>query len=194
MIVALKGYIERLEPTFAELDVGGVVYGLGISIHTSMRLKDCLDTCVKVLCVQIIREDSQALFGFFDEVERLSFERLIKINGVGPKVALAILSTYTPQSFAKILEDKDIQALQRVPGIGAKGAGKIMVELAGFFTELIEDRVEKNTTNNIKHEAAQALESLGFKNADITNALKEVGDGEVADVVKEALKILGKKK
>ncbi|WP_394995140.1 Holliday junction branch migration protein RuvA [uncultured Helicobacter sp.] len=194
MIVALKGSVERLEPTFVEIDVGGVVYGLGVSLNTSMRLKECASERVKVLCVQIIREDSQALFGFFDEVERLSFERLIKINGVGPKVALAILSTYTPQSFAKILEDKDIQALQRVPGIGAKSAGKIMVELAGFFNELIEDRIEKNTMSDVKREASAALESLGFKSADISNALKNISGGEVADIVKEALKILGKKK
>lgn len=194
MIVALKGSVERLEPTFVEIDVGGVVYGLGVSLNTSMRLKECASERVKVLCVQIIREDSQALFGFFDEVERLSFERLIKINGVGPKVALAILSTYTPQSFAKILEDKDIQALQRVPGIGAKSAGKIMVELAGFFNELIEDRIEKNTMDDVKREASAALESLGFKSADISNALKNISGGEVADIVKEALKILGKKK
>ena len=194
MIVALKGSVERLEPTFVEIDVGGVVYGLGVSLNTSMRLKECASERVKVLCVQIIREDSQALFGFFDEVERLSFERLIKINGVGPKVALAILSTYTPQSFAKILEDKDIQALQRVPGIGAKSAGKIMVELAGFFNELIEDRIEKNTMSDVKREASAALESLGFKSADISNALKNISGGEVANIVKEALKILGKKK
>lgn len=194
MIVALKGMIERLEPTFVEIDVNGVVYGLGISLNTSMRLRECASDCVKILCVQIIREDSQALFGFFDEVERLSFERLIKINGVGPKVALAILSTYTPQSFAQILEAKDVQALQRVPGIGAKGAGKIMVELAGFFNELIEDKIQKGAISDTKREASQALESLGFKSADIANVLKNVGDGDVADIVKDALKILGKKK
>jgi len=194
MIVALRGKIERLEPTFVEVDAGGVIYGLGISLNTSMRLKEYANECVKILCVQIVREDSQALFGFFDEVERLSFERLIKINGVGPKVALAILSTYTPQSFAKILEDKDVQALQRVPGIGAKSAGKIMVELAGFFNELVEDRIQKGAFSDVKREASEALESLGFKSADIASVLKNVSDGEVADVVKEALKILGKKK
>lgn len=194
MIVALKGNIERLEPTFVEIDVGGVVYGLGVSLNTSLRLKECASERVKVLCVQIIREDSQALFGFFDEVERLSFERLIKINGVGPKVALAILSTYTPQSFANILEDKNVQALQRVPGIGAKSAGKIMVELAGFFNELIEDRIHKGNVSDMKREASAALESLGFKSTDVANVLKDVSDGEVADMVKEALKILGKKK
>lgn len=194
MIVALKGNIERLEPTFVEIDVGGVVYGLGVSLNTSLRLKECASERVKVLCVQIIREDSQALFGFFDEVERLSFERLIKINGVGPKVALAILSTYTPQSFANILEDKNVQALQRVPGIGAKSAGKIMVELAGFFNELIEDRIHKGNVSDVKREARAALESLGFKSTDVANVLKDVSDGEVADMVKEALKILGKKK
>lgn len=194
MIVALRGKIERLEPTFVEVDAGGVIYGLGISLNTSMRLKEYANECVKILCVQIVREDSQALFGFFDEVERLSFERLVKINGVGPKVALAILSTYTPQSFAKILEDKDVQALQRVPGIGAKSAGKIMVELAGFFNELVEDRIQKGAFSDVKREASEALESLGFKSADIASVLKNVSDGEVADVVKEALKILGKKK
>ena len=81
-----------------------------------------------------------------------------------------------------------------MPGIGAKSAGKIMVELAGFFNELIEDRIEKNTMSDVKREASAALESLGFKSADISNALKNISGGEVADIVKEALKILGKKK
>lgn len=198
MIVGLRGVIEDLQATFLELNVGGVIYGLGVSINTSAKLSEQRNSGAMVLvyCTQIIREDSHLLFGFADRIERLSFERLIKINGVGPKVALAILSTYTPQEFAEILQNKDIAALQRVPGIGAKGAGKIMVDLAGFFDGLIAQKDSPNIAHNETKEAVSALESLGFKSADIASVLKamDTQNMQVAQIVKEALKLLGKNK
>lgn len=196
MIAGLKGQIERLSPTFVELNVGGVIYGVGISLHTSENLKQHKEE-VKIFCVQIVREDANLLFGFYEEIEKIAFERLIKINGVGPKVALAILSTYTPSSFANIIQNKDISALQRVPGIGAKGAGKIMVELAGFFSEIIEHTQGNASRSSALDEALSALESLGFKNTDIAKTFKQIPQIqslEVSEIVKECLKLLGRGK
>ena len=144
-----------------------------------------------------MREDAHLLFGFYEEIEKITFERLIKINGVGPKVALAILSTYTPNSFANIIQNKDISALQRVPGIGAKGAGKIMVELAGFFSEIIEHTQGKTSLSSELDEAQSALESLGFRSTDITKVLKQIPQIqslEVSEIVRECLKLLGRGK
>ena len=123
--------------------------------------------------------------------EKQTFERLIKISGVGPKVAIAILSTYTPTHFAKIIADKDIEALKKVPGIGAKGAAKIMVDIAGFFAQLLQSQEESIApSNNLKYEASLALQSLGFKRNEIQKVLEHIEALSVSEIVKEALKRL----
>ncbi|WP_334087821.1 Holliday junction branch migration protein RuvA [Helicobacter typhlonius] len=132
LIIGLRGITRKIEPMFVELDVGGVIYGVQMSLNATTSLKSQVDSQshseVRILCTHIIREDAHLLFGFIEDMERQTFERLIKINGVGPKVALAILSTYTPTHFATIIANKDIDALKKVPGIGPKSAGKIMVD------------------------------------------------------------------
>ena len=105
------------------------------------------------------------------------------------KVALAILSTYTPMEFAKIISNKDVDALKKVPGIGAKGAGKIMVDVAGFFASLISDE-NLPQENSLKNEALLALQSLGFKNTDAQKALQGIEAQSVSELVKLALKKL----
>lgn len=190
MIVGLVGSIYKLEATLVRLEVNGLIYGVQISTNTSYALSNFTDQKITLFISEIIREDSHLLFGFFEEIEKVTFERLIKINGVGPKVALAILSTYTPQTFGKIIYDKDIHALQRVPGIGAKGAGKIMVDLAGFFSEIIHPQ-DKPQQESERNEAFLALQSLGFKVNDISKALKNIqNEGSTQEIIKEALKFL----
>lgn len=191
MIVGMIGNIYKLEPMMINLEVNGIIYGVHISTNTSYAINNEKEKNQKITLFisEIIREDAHLLFGFFEEIEKITFERLIKINGVGPKVALAILSTYTPQAFGKIIEDKDISALQRVPGIGAKGAGKIMVDLAGFFSELMEsENIPKN--EGIRNEALLALQTLGFKATDITKVLKTIHSSTTQEIIKEALKLL----
>lgn len=179
MIVALKGIVEKVEPNFVTLDVGGVFYGIFVSLLSSMEIKEGEE--IKLLISEVIREDAYLLFGFLHKMEQEIFERLIKINGVGPKVAMAILSTFSPSNFAQIIETKNIQALQKVPGIGAKGASKIMVDLAGFF----------DLSNQVNHshlkEASLALEGLGFKKSEIEKVLKRVKSQDTAGIIKEAL-------
>lgn len=179
MIVGLRGIVERIEPNFVALDVRGVFYGVFISLLSSMEIKKGEE--IKILISEVIREDAYLLFGFLHRMEQEIFERLIKINGVGPKVAMAILSTFSPSHFAQIIETKNIQALQKVPGIGAKGASKIMVDLAGFF-----DLSAQISHPNLK-EASLALEGLGFKKSEIQKVLKKVKSQDTAGIIKEAL-------
>ena len=194
MIVGLRGVIIRSEPMMIDIDVGGVIYGVQMSLNSTSKLRGEGGKEVKIICTQIIREDSHLLFGFVEEIEKQTFERLIKINGVGPKVALAILSTYTPMEFAKIISNKDVDALKKVPGIGAKGAGKIMVDVAGFFAGLISDTSladgKLSQENSLKNEALLALQSLGFKNTDAQKALQGIEAQSVSELVKLALKKL----
>jgi Holliday junction DNA helicase RuvA len=111
------------------------------------------------------------------------FDTLLKINGVGPKVALAVCSTFTPETFAKIVSAKDVAMLKRVPGIGPKAASRILVELADFIVQ----EEEEGSSNSAQLEAALALESLGFKKDAIKKALSGES-GDVGTLVKIGLK------
>jgi Holliday junction DNA helicase RuvA len=184
VIVGLRGIVEYREPAFVHVEVGGVVYEVFISLKTFSALPR---SEVKLFISHIIREDAQLLFGFLESSEKALFTRLLKINGVGPKVAIAICSTYTPSQFAAVINNKDIKAVQKVPGIGPKSAGRILVELNGFDEEMLVAASPKTKSFN---EASEALESLGFTKAKIVKALSACEGSDTAVLVKEALKLL----
>lgn len=114
---------------------------------------------------------------------------MIKINGVGPKVALAICSTFTPSTFAQIVSANDVAMLKRVPGIGPKQASRILVELSGF---IIDGADGNGSSNSNSLEAALALESLGFKKELVSKVLTSCTATDTSGLVKEALKKLQK--
>jgi Holliday junction DNA helicase RuvA len=185
VIVGVRGKVIYKEPAFVHIDVSGVVYEVFISLQSFSALNS---DEVKLFTSHIIREDAQLLYGFLEISEKKLFERLIKINGVGPKVAMAICSTYTPSQFGVVINNKDINGVQRVPGIGPKSAGRILVELSGFDVELISSSEPKNLAVS---QASEALESLGFKKDKISKALSSCsGSNDTATLVKEALKLL----
>lgn len=185
MIVGLEGTLKYKEPTFVHIQVSGVVYEVFISLHTFSAIEN---DKVSLFTTQIIREDAQLLFGFLQMSEKKMFARLIKINGVGPKVAMAICSTYTPAQFATVINNKDINGVKKVPGIGPKSAGRILVELAGFDIELISS--SEAPASQAFSQASQALESLGFTKTKISKALSACSGKDTASLVKEALKLL----
>lgn len=182
MIVAIEGRVEKKEPTRVHINVNGLTYEVFISVNTFHSLST--DT-TKLFTIQIIREDAHSLYGFATESEKQMFAQLIKINGVGPKVALAICSTYTPSSFVSIVETNDVASLKRVPGIGPKGASRILVELSNFIVDTHEDEGLPSHS-----EAAMALESLGFKKEQVIKALNGISATDTGTIVKEALKKL----
>lgn len=189
MIIGLNGEIIFKEATRLGLNVSGVIYEVFISVQTSSKLPTA-GSKTSLQITHIIREDAWGLFGFLESSEKKLFDTLIKINGVGPKAAMAILSTYEPQIFANIVEQKDIKAIQRVPGIGPKSAGRILVDLAGWSLELTNtDKSEAGATSSNLTQAQKALLSLGYKNDAIAKALKGES-GEVGEIVKSALKKL----
>ena len=186
MIVGLNGKIKYKEPSFVHIDVNGIVYEVFISLQSFSALSN---DKVELFITHIIREDAQLLFGFIDMAEKKMFARLIKINGVGPKVAMAICSTYTPSQFATIITNKDMNGVKKVPGIGPKSAGRILVELAGFDEEILISNGDKKVDVSYS-QATEALESLGFKKDKISKALSACSGGDTASLVKEALKFL----
>ncbi len=186
MIVAIEGKVELKEPTMIHVNVSGLTYEVFVSINCSSAI---IKDNVKLYTTQIIKEESNNLYGFLDLNEKKLFDTVIKINGVGPKVALAICSTFTPSSFAQIVELKDIGMLKRVPGIGPKGASRILVELSGFVVTSSSSDTMSNL-NQSASQAVQALESLGFKKDQINKALSACTATDVSGLVKEALKKL----
>lgn len=185
MIVGVIGKVVEKEPSFVHIESYGVVYEVFISLQTFSAISE---TDVKLFTTHIIREDAQLLYGFLDKSEKMLFERLIKINGVGPKVAMAICSTYTPSQFGVVINNNDVKAIQRVPGIGPKSAGRILVELNGFDADILESKNDSNT--KIFEQASEALESLGFKKDTISKVLSGCKATDTAMLVKEALKLL----
>jgi len=182
MIVGIEGTVEKKEPTFIHLNVNGLIYEVNISINTSNSIKE---NRIKLLITQIIREDANLLFGFMEANEKKMFDTLIKINGVGPKVAMATCSTFVPSTFSRVVADKDVGLLKRVPGIGPKAASRILVELADFIVDGNADEVIDSGMSD----AILALESLGFKKEHIKKALSGAS-GDVSTLVKHGLKKL----
>lgn len=187
MIVGIEGKIEKKEPTFVHVNVNGLIYEVHVSINCSSKI---VSDKVKLFTTHIIREDGQFLYGFLDINEKKLFDTVIKINGVGPKVALAICSTFTPSTFADIVASNDVSMLKRVPGIGPKGASRILVELSGFVITTAEQEESGNSNSSL--EAALALESLGFKKDIVKKVLSTCVESETGALVKEALKKLQK--
>jgi Holliday junction DNA helicase RuvA len=186
MIVGLEGKIVYKEPSCVHINSYGVVYEVFVSLHTFSALPK---EGVHLYTHHVIREDAQLLFGFLDMSEKKLFQRLIKINGVGPKVAMAICSTYTPAQFATAINNKDVKAVQKVPGIGPKSAGRILVELNGFDAEILTTS-QTPSASLAYNEASEALEALGFKKDKISKALSACEGEDTASLVKGALKLL----
>ena len=187
MIVGIEGKVIKKEPTLIHIDVHGLTYEVFISLNCSSSITD---KTVRLHTTHIIREDAQTLYGFVDINEKKLFDTVIKINGVGPKVALAICSTYTPTMFAQIVTNNDVNMLKKVNGIGAKGAGRILVELSGFVIDTSDSSNNEGIPS--ASEAVMALESLGFKKDTINKALQGCTGTTTAELVKEALKKLQK--
>ncbi|NOQ32462.1 MAG: Holliday junction branch migration protein RuvA [Helicobacteraceae bacterium] len=186
MIVGIEGIVKYKEPTFVHVNVAGIIYEIFISLNTYSTINI---STVELLTTHIIREDAQLLYGFDQMSEKVMFDRLIKISGVGPKVGMAICSTFTSAMFAEVINSNDITSLKKVPGIGPKSAGRILVELSGFVDTLVES---SQNMSSATREASLALESLGFKKEHISKVLTTCNSDDTATLVKEALKKLQK--
>ncbi|MDR3347965.1 MAG: Holliday junction branch migration protein RuvA [Helicobacteraceae bacterium] len=182
--MAIEGEIVAKEPNYCDiLTASGVSYRLFISLNTYTALAQGR---ARLLTSLVLREDSMTLYGFSDEAERGLFEALIKVSGVGPKSAIAILSTFTPTQFAEAIANGDERLLTRAPGVGKKSAGLIIIQLGGTLSKI------NANTQSAAGKAAQALETLGFNAREIAQALAKCAGADVPSLVKEALKLLKK--
>ncbi|MEZ4776874.1 MAG: Holliday junction branch migration protein RuvA [Bacteroidia bacterium] len=176
MIAYVKGKLAQVEPAFAVVDVNGIGYFVKISLNTFTRIQD-KETVMLHTFLQI-REDAHVLYGFAEEKERMLFEQLITISGVGGNTAMVILSSISASDLYLAIRSEDINTLKRIKGIGAKTAGRIVLELKDKI------RLEENgdltaIESNIpgsqkKEEALAALASLGLAKNVMTKRVDQI--------------------
>ena len=135
MIVQLTGTLVEVTPSRVTLDVGGVGYELGVSSTTAAALPHTGEAGVTILTRLIVREDAMELFGFSSRSERALFDQLRAISGVGPKLALSVLSTFTPTQLAGVVAAEDAGMMATVPGVGKKLASRLLLELESVFAK-----------------------------------------------------------
>ncbi|WP_297575526.1 Holliday junction branch migration protein RuvA [uncultured Campylobacter sp.] len=183
MIVEIEGILTKLEPTMAVIKLSsGISYGVIISLNCSLVLKEGQKTALIVK--QIVREDANLLYGFKDSDEKMMFELLLKVSGVGASTAMAVCSTLNFSDFTSAIVNGDIKVLTQVPGIGQKTARKMVAELSD--AKLIGNE----SLESYKSQSIMALESLGFKKDRILKVLSTCKSKNTADLIKEALKKL----
>lgn len=190
MIGFLHGRVAGRTNDGCFIDVGGVGYRLICSTRTLAALPT-EDEAVKLFTHTHVREEILALFGFHSEAEQSTFELLIGVNGVGPKVALAVCSAFSPEDLRRALVTDDVPSISSVPGIGKKTAQRIVLDLKEKMSlpdlEIVGAGPETVTR------ARSALENLGYSAGEVRVALNELtvtDDDRVEDVVREALKAL----
>lgn len=197
MIAFLKGQLASKSAPFLVIDVNGVGYEVQASLTTFAALP-AIGESVHLLTHFVVREDAQLLFGFSEESERTLFRALIKVNGVGPKLALAILSGMDSNAFAKCILEQDIKSLVRLPGVGKKTAERLVVEMKDRMAEwsaLSESTDEPATLSNstIIAEAETALVALGYSPTEASKVINrfDIKDfSETEDLIRAALQAM----
>lgn len=196
MIGWLGGHIvDKHQPGKLVLNVNGVGYDVETSLNTFFQL-DTLNGSIGLHIHTVVREDALLLYGFLDKQERSLFRALIKVNGVGPKMAIAILSSITPNEFIQCIKQEKAAFLTKLPGIGKKTAERLVVELRDSikqFTESTADMALKPLSlMRGQDEAVSALEALGYKPQEAQKAVNKLDDGHKSceQLIREALQIL----
>ncbi|MCH7387868.1 Holliday junction branch migration protein RuvA [Acinetobacter modestus] len=200
MIGCLIGEVFALEAPTVLLNVNGVGYEIDTPLSTFCQLQK--GQKVTLWTHLVVREDAQQLYGFNDAQEKIIFRTLLKVNGVGPKMALGILSTLSVDMLIHTVEHGDVKTLVKVPGVGAKTAERLMIELRDRFKAFSSTTASNNSTstqiqftgNSAVAEAEAALQSLGYKPLEAQKLIQAVKADftEASDIIRAALKSLNK--
>lgn len=173
MLNYIKGDIVFLNPSKVVIETAGIGYEAQITLNTYEKIKDASN--ISLLINLIWKEDGPILFGFADEEEREAFRLLISVNSIGANTARTLLSTLTPQDLYTAIQNKDINKLQKVKGIGAKSAERILVELKNKIPEIeLTGENLSNLDTNFYHDSLLALRQLGYSMKEAETALSKV--------------------
>ena len=194
MIAKVRGILDHKAPGEVVVDVGGVGYQLFTALSVFYRLPEVGEP-VTLLVYTHVREDSLQLFGFFDPAEKQAFVLLTGVSGIGPRLALNILSGMAAGELLEALREGDVARLVSIPGVGKRLADRMIVELRDRINALPETAPEVSSDPGIRGDALSALVNLGYRRADAERAVRQVlnqGASDLETVLKEALRLLSR--
>lgn len=201
MISRIHGVLLEVQELLLLVDVQGVGYEIHVPMSTVYQLP-LIGEAVTLHTHLVVREDAQLLFGFANQQERRLFRALIKVNGVGPKLAQGILSGIESDDFVRCVRDDDAAALVRIPGVGKKTAERLLIEMRDRLKDWHSDTVSSSpepmqlVATDYVGEAESALVALGYKPQDASRAVSAVNDGSAessASLIRMALKNMVKR-
>ena len=186
MISLLSGTVRSINSDRLVVEVGG--FGLTVLVTPATTTQVTLGSQIQLFTSLVVREDSLTLFGFINEESRALFELVQTVSGIGPKVALSILGALTPEDLGRAIAQEDIASIEKVPGIGRKGAQRLILELKGKLSDLSTAAQYKGHQPAWREQLASALVSLGFSPKESDSAISNVVSSLQADGV-EASKL-----
>jgi Holliday junction DNA helicase RuvA len=192
MIGRLSGILLEKNPPQILLDVQGVGYELDVPMSTFYNLP-ALHEKVVLHTHFVVREDAQLLYGFATGEERIAFRQLLKISGVGPKLALSVLSGLSLGDLSLAVANKDAGRLTKIPGVGKKTAERLLLELQGKFTATGAGTSSVTLAASSASDIVNALQALGYNDKEADWAAKQLPkEANVSDGIRQALKLLSK--
>ena len=186
MISLLSGTVRSINSDRVVVEVGG--FGLTVLVTPATTTQLTLGSQIQLFTSLVVREESLTLFGFINEESRALFELVQTVSGIGPKVALSILGALTPEDLGRAIAQEDIASIEKVPGIGRKGAQRLILELKGKLSDLSTVAQYKGHQPAWREQLASALVSLGFSPKESDAAISNVIASLQADSV-EASKL-----
>ena len=190
MIGSLRGRISAKSPPQLTVEVGGIGYEVQAPMSTFFHLP-AVGAEVQLLTHLVVREDAHVLYGFGSEAERRLFRSLIRVSGVGPKIALGLLSGISVSEFQQCVQSQDVGALTRIPGVGRKTAERLIVEMRDRLAapELTTGAPSVGGDSTPEAEAYAALVALGYRPGEATRLLKGAGTGthSTEELIRRAL-------
>lgn len=192
MIGSIRGRLLEKNPPQILVETNGVGYEIDVPMSTLYNLPD-IGAEVFLYTHYVVREDAELLFGFSTKAERSLFRLLIRISGIGPKIALSILSGISASILAQAVSQAEPGLLTRIPGVGKKTAERIVLELKGKIDTVVGSADSQTPTSGAKADIISALVSLGYSEREALQAVKGLSaDVTVNDGIREALKALSK--
>lgn len=177
MIGALRGMLAARDPQRLLVEVQGVGYEVEVPMSTFLALPPA-GSEVSLRIHHVVREDASLLYGFITDDERLLFRALLRVSGVGPKMALSVLSGMSAEAFEIAIANEDATSLTRIPGVGRKTAERLLIEMRDHFTSAPRaGRAAPAAPRSPRDEALDALLALGYKPAEATRLLEAAGEG-----------------
>ncbi len=190
MIARLSGMLLEKNPPQVVLDVQGVGYEVDVPMSTFYNLPGVGEK-ISLLTHFVVREDGHFLYGFGSEAERYAFRQLVKISGVGARMALSVLSGLSVNDLAQAIARQDAGRLTKVPGIGKKTAERLLLELKGKLADALPSAAL--AVPDSQHDILNALLALGYNDREASAALRQLPVGlSIADGIRQALKLLSK--